>query len=1149
MSDQHVQLTRTTTRIMHASKTVLASETLSRIMPAWGCPELIPLDTPFQRPSQIDYLDLLPKTSSTAGTGLHAVAAHRGTALLYLVDAGRSQRLTSKTIQEMRRTLANRSESAWLGIVSGGTLTLYPVQFDSALPEPKKLQQTDDQAPLFFQSLVQGTFSAAVKPQASDYVYQKIRDLLTCTMEGLVDGGLVKDPLHVLSMAGRALFFRFLIDRNIVRQSDLAKICPAAAEAGEDRYEAFSDFTRAAQTSAWLDATFNGDFLPLISDEIKGDEREKAYTKFYKQAGKDSGGKVFKHLEAILKGWSQVGGDYQLELDWNELEFAHIPVGVLSEVYEHFSHLVDPQLSTDKSVHYTPRFIAGFMVEEAFAAMTGDKSHARLLDPASGAGIFVVLGFRRLFRERFESTGQRPDKDVIQEILYKQIRGFDVSEPALRLAALALYITAIELNASPYPPKELKFPRNLRGTVLHHFGEETAAEAYSDDPDAASFQSLLGSLGDLPKRDGLEPFDGKFDLIIGNPPWTRLRDELPEERKKKTGSSGSVKKSTTTAANKAFTQIGREALEARGLNHLVKNYTNPDKAPDIPFIWRAAQWAKPGGTIAYALHARLFLHTQGKKDTSWHAIQEALAITGIINGADLRKTPVWENMDIPWCLFFARNEPPEPATGFYFTTPHYERSINATGRFRIDYAGVRAITQAETRQHPWLLKTLSLGTTLDVEVMEKITRASPHTLEKYWEQFDPKGDRTGKGYVLSEGLTQKSAPFLGKLLDFEDPAENGFAIGWDHLKTFQANYKRASAYRPKTPVQYIPPLVIVPQAPGDNVHAPKAWLADRPVAFSQSYYGYACEDSPSPEHVAAMIYVLAHSTLARYFIIMRSASLGSDFMRFLKEDFDALPFPDPARFTAKDKRTLLDLSARLQAGEGKMPAEDAHSTKKGKAKAKQHEDLDLFTRDRKPALPDPNKQRQNAMVFWKELNTFVYRIYGLGAEDAQVIQDTLFASAPYRRAGEAAFLPTEQQESEELETPTREVFCEELRQRLQPFFDVTGDTVHVGEPPGLRQQTWEATWRFIAVWKEQAPQDIPAQVLQQAMADANNMGLSRIIVRLRQGCGVLIGILDARRWWTRTRARLCAHTLIMEHLDAFDPPKPSTGTGRRRVLG
>ena len=37
---------------------------------------------------------------------------------------------------------------------------------------------------------------------------------------------------------------------------------------------------------------------------------------------------------------------------------------------------------------------------------------------------------------------------MIQDILYERIRGFDISESALRLAALSLYVTAIELKAS-----------------------------------------------------------------------------------------------------------------------------------------------------------------------------------------------------------------------------------------------------------------------------------------------------------------------------------------------------------------------------------------------------------------------------------------------------------------------------------------------------------------------------------------------------------------------------------------------------------------------------------------------------------------------------------------------------------------------------
>ncbi|TDU64088.1 N-6 DNA methylase [Prosthecobacter fusiformis] len=1139
-----ILITETESELEHVQQNLTASEELSRLMPAWGCPKLIPLDEIFQKPEQVDYLDLLPRSDKKGGEGVHAVAAHQGTSLLYLVHAEHSQRLAEADIQALRHTLANRSESAWLGIVRSGTLVLYPISFEEQLPSPKEVSQADDEAPLFFQSLVQGTFSAEVKPQASDHVYQEIKRLLTRTTEAFVDNDLL-DPLHVLSMSGRALFFRFLIDRKIVRPSERAKICPSA----KDLKDAFSNPVCAAQTSAWLDETFNGDFLPIIDDSLAGEKRLAAYKRFYKEVSLATHGDLFEHLEAILKGWKAVDGQ-QLTFDWNDLDFAHIPVGVLSEVYEHFSHRVDRQLSLDKSVHYTPRFIASFMVDEAFTAMSGDKSQARLLDPASGAGIFLVLGFRRLFREHFEVTGNRPDKDIIQEILYKQIRGFDVSEPALRLAALALYITAIELNATPRPPKSLMFPRNLRGTVLHHFGEEAAADAYPHDRDQAALQSLLGSLGELPRREGLESFDGAFDLVIGNPPWTRLRDEAPAARKEKTGSAGRVKKSASDSANTAFSKIARDELEARELKHLAKDYRNPDKAPDVPFLWRAAQWARPGGTIAYALHARLFLHTQGKKDIAWQAIQEALAITGIINGADLRWTKVWDGMKSPFCLFFARNEKSMPNEGFFFASPLAEYAINATSRFRIDYAAVRTITQQETKQRPWLLKTLSLGTTLDVEVMDRITKASPHTLKEYWLQFDPSGDRTGKGYDKSFGLPQKPAPFLGKLLDFEDPTNNGFSIEWDRFETYATRYNRSSGSFPRSESLYQPPLVIVPQAPGDDPYSPKAWLADRAVAFSQSYYGYACQDSPAPQYVAALIHVLAHSTLARYFIIMRSASLGSDFMRFLKDDFDALPFPDPAKLSAADKKALLRFSACLQAGEGQMPLlpPKAKKSQGAKKQAAQEGGPDLFHQALAPPAPAPNQQRERPLDFWHELNGFIFRLYGLGAEDVQVIQDTLFASAPYRRAGEAAFLPTSPL-PEETAPSTRQVFCTELQQRLQPFFEVTGETVDVGEPSGLRQQSWNTTWRFIAVTKCDAKIDVPAEILQQAMADANQNGLSRIIVRLHHGRGLLIGILDARRWWTRTRARLCAHTITLEHLDAFDEPAPYIpDRPRRRIL-
>ena len=1106
------------------------ADKLRSVAQRFGVSKLIPLDVPLHETSQLAYLDLLPKQASHKGAGIHAVAEHQGAALLYLVDArGGTRSLGPKGIHELQRLLANRSESAWLGVVKSGELELYPVHFaDDAPARPSaKLKERGAEAPLFFQSLVHGTFRLSSELPSGDHVYKQILNLLNHTTETFVPTGVL-DGLEVLSMTGRALFFRFLHDRKIIEKGELDDICPSAAESGAGLPDCFSTARRAAETSAWLDKTFNGDFLPLplVPADIPSEDRErrqKAYLSYYREVEKrarEHDLDFFEHLDAIMKGWEVAGpNQFQPTLDWNDLQFSHIPVGVLSEVYEHFSHKVDPKLATEKSVHYTPRFIAQLMVRETFDSMPQpQRATARVLDPSCGAGIFLVLAFRKLFECAWQASGQRPDKRVIQDILYQQLRGFDVSESALRLSALALYITAIELNATQRPPSELKMPRNLRGAVLHHFGPETALQVYGKGR-TADDQALLGSLGELPDLDGLEPFTAAFDLVIGNPPWTRLRDESPAQRRAEGAVAGRPKDTASKRANQAFTAIAKRVLKSRELDDLAKDYTNPDKAPDIPFLWRAAEWAKLGATIAFAMHARLFLHTQGKKDVTWLAAQKAFTFTGIINGADLRKTAVWEEMDVPWCLVFANNRPSNPGSGFFFSTPTYERPVNGAGRFRIDYVSVNPLRGSELESTPWLLKTLTLGTWLDVEVMKRIQSAFEKSLEKRWEDWDgANSDKTGQGYNRSPGLKQTPADFLAKLSDFEEPPCGGFEIEWTHLRSYKENHKSSSAYRPKTPLQYEPPLIILPKAPGDDPHTPKAFLADKKIAFSQSYYGYSCKGHPEADVLAAVIHVLAHSTLARYFVLMRSASLGSDFMMFLKADFDAIPFPDVAKLSSRQKKSILSLSERLRAGEGIIP--------KAKDESSEEYLLPSFAHEANSRRTD----RDRAKAFWVELNDFIFRLYGLTGEDAQVIADTLYAAAPYRRAGEDAFKETEPKH--------RAVFCEELQRRLQPLFEVTGETVQVTEPQGLRQDAWDHSWRFVAAWVGDEAPRVPPGLIAAAMRDANDTGASLVTIRT-SGRGLLLGILDARRWWTRSRALLCARHIIQEKLPAYDPPAPT----------
>lgn len=1051
---------------------------LEQRLAAYGCTDFIRLDGKLSNPDQLDYLDLLP-TRSAQKPLVTAVAENQGTALLYIVDGCEDLKCDPVSLAKISRQLANRSDPAWLGVVRPGSLEIFPIGFhETASTAPVKTIKADSiTAPLFFQSLVHGTFEENHRLHGTDYVFRKIFDLLTQTTTAFVpkvSKGRI-DALEVLSMTGRALFFRFLIDRRIVLENETSDICPAASELKD----AFSSAEAAAQTSAWLDETFNGDFLPLIDEEIPvGDRkaRQAAYLRFYQRTQHLVGKKIFDHLQAILKGWSKVGEAFQPELDWGDLNFAYIPVGVLSQVYESFSHRADTRTAKDTSVHYTPRTIADLMVNEAFAALKKPAS-AHVLDPSCGAGIFLVLAFRRLVRERWQHDEERPKTAVIQEILYRQLCGFDVSEPALRLAALALYITAIEVNGTPRPPRSLKFPRNLRGEVLHRFGNEdesgTKATAFS-----------LGSLG----PDVSPDFNGQFDIVIGNPPWTRLRENADQENEKETPG-----KSKTDELNDAFTQIGRRVLTARGFADLAKNYQNPDKNPDLPFLWRATEWAKQKsdgcepGIIALAMPARLFGRTSGKGFGAWRAILRSVKITGLINGADLRWSSVWADVKMPFCIFFAINSLPETKHRFHYTTPLNDREMNSEGRFRIDYETSHALSISRVEQQPWLLKTLSLGTWLDVEVMETLMNPALKTLEGAWTDWDSKSNQTGQGFNRSPESAQKHVPFLASLPVFV-PTENGFGIEYAAFKVYGDVYGmnskgESSAHMPRRQALFQPPLVIVPKAPGDDQHSPKAFLSSRSLAFSQSYYGYSCQGHPDAGTLASLIYLLAHSTLFRYFALMVSVSQGADHMIFTKQDFDALPFPDLEKNDSTTKSKIRQLAHRLE-----------------------HDSI-------KP---------------WDEIDSFIFQLYGLDDDAVQVAKDTLFSAASYRRAGKAALDRTRPE--------TRADFLTTLCEELNPYFDVCGESVDVSEPekqPG----EWREPWFFLTVSRKSTEVPFLPSLLREAMKVANQRGASRIIVHAPGKRGLLLGLLNQRRWWTVTRARLCAQHIIRQHLGAFGLPE------------
>lgn len=1050
---------------------------LADAVSAFGCPGIVSLrDQQKRSPDHISYLDLLSdQVQQEAGRLPDAVAEFQGKPVMYLIDAEAGEPDLADRVNLQQR-LANRGDHAVLAIVRPGELAIYPLNLDRKTLNKKGIATTvriaDPRAAFLFHEISTGLPDLEGQPKASDPVFEEIRNLLDrAVTELVITKGM--DGLSVLSMTGRALFFRFLVDRRIVTDELINDICPAAKNDPKDHrlLRVFSTPEKAAQTSTWLDVTFNGDLLPLIEllpSDALATKRTKAYAEVYENAGEQSGNSIFQHLEAILRGWENVEGVQQpllLGIDWHQLNFRHIPIGVLSQVYENFSHRVDESDSAARSVHYTPRGLAKLLVDEALAGLETPAHLAKVLDPACGAGVFLVLTLRELVRrrwaadkERLGDSVRRPSKQVIESILHNQIRGFDVSESALRLAALGLYITVIELNEITTPPSAHHATKALQGLVL--FDQRTAAERTQ-----SGF--VLGSLGDA--VDG-KKFDGVFDVVVGNPPWSVL--------KKGKNESETEFKQRKALLDGAGTETARRVLNTRGLEDVAAAYSNPGGVPDLPFLWRAAEWARRGGIVAFALDARFILKQTRTGITARNAWFQCAQVSGILNGSDLEKTPVWGGHDQPWILLWSKNEKPDLETqAFHLATPVREDEMARRGEFRLDYKSAYQITAKSVLDSPWLCKALAIGSTLDVQVMEKLCRAAGRqSIGSFWQSDEP---------VSCRGLDIR--PFKPRecsewLIDLEvfDGEEPDLLNSGSH-PTYRERHGNLEPNNTRSESNFKNPVVCFRRGPGETRDTTKSYrLPQRNMAFSKNLFGYTAHWHGDSSLLCALLHVIAHSQLFQHFSYMRSAQMGARKRILDKSDIDAFPFPNIDKLANEQRKEALRLAEML----------DAHEVND-----------------------------------WKALDVFVSGLFGLTKAEQQVVADTVTFNGPYAVVREQSMLSVPADEAA--------TFVRTLEQAIQPFFKAVGQKVKSNLVPRLKGD-WRQPWAFVTLLLDGDSWTPSEKLIASLVGEASASAASRLVMPLPEG-GLIIGLLNKRRFWTRSRARLCALHIAEEHLERCFP--------------
>jgi hypothetical protein len=948
---------------------------------------------------------------------LWGVYEWQSTPLVFLVSGDEIH--GDEHFRRIRRRVALRGDAPYLGVVRPGQLTIHRVSLDKDGHEASLLKglPSEDNRVIF-------PFLANSRPNIashSKWISSIVLKLLRDAIRALRKQNVTDDD--AISLTGRALFLRFLGDRNLLPQ----KLGPPE--------QLFNDANRAESASRWLDVTFNGDFLPL-SDGLFSRLPYAALNPLGNILLRAEGGQLYL-------GWQE---------KWNYLDFAHIPVGVLSETYEHYMREHDRQKQRKEGSFYTPRAIADLMVNASFHALRreGKSVAARVLDPAAGAGVFLVSAFRQLVMERWVQDDKRPDTKTLREILYNQIVGFDINEAALRFAALGLYLMSIELDPEPEPIEKLRFNENLKDIVLHNLSKGAS-----------------GDLGSLGKAVGTN-HQGYYDLVIGNPPWASAT-QLPG----------------WSEVTEIVTNIARGRLSQARVPQLL-----PNEVLDLPFVWRALEWAKPGGQIVFALHGRLlFLQGDGMAHAR-SAIFRALDVSSVVNGAELCQTRVWPEISAPFCLLFARNQLPPPGAAFRFVSPHLEKRLNDAGIMRIDTAKAELITTHQVVERTELLKILYRGSALDLEILDQMATRGLVPLKQYWRaRFGEHNGRlrqAGNGYqrlrkssrIRKKGDGDPGVPanYLAGLKELTPEAIEGILVDKARLTDF--TQRRIHDPRPRS--LFKAPLLLVRESPPVAAGRIRVALAESDLVYNQSYHGYSAWGDPQGHQLLRYIALLISSRPAIWYALITSGRFGVERRVVEKITIDGIPIMP---FESLDPHILEQVDPLFSA-----------------------------------LVKEENPEN------WAAVDAWAANVYGLGGLELQTIDDTLRFNMPFAEYQNAAQIPPTQAEVID--------FCTALKNDLGPWavredraIEVYPKTLPVGTP-------W-AVARVCTADKSMGDCALATDNWPEVLQIADSLAASEVIYPDQDSNCVWIARLNQARYWSRSQARLVARKIVWEQLETL----------------
>lgn len=658
-------------------------------------------------------------------------------------------------------------------------------------------------------------------------VDQRLLRDLSCLEKDLLDSGLARESAQAL--IGRMIFTQYLVDRGIVTAERLQRLCGHRTVSATLRDDAAT-----ARLFAWLTQTFNGDMFPASSTS---DSPNAAHLS-----------RVAEFLEAV--------DPITRQLCLFPYQFDVIPVELISSIYEQFAHsAAGTNEGLANGVHYTRLSIVSLVLDEVMDGLTG---HESALDLTCGSGVFLVEVLRRLVHLR--SDGVPPTRAIIRSTLYEQIFGVDISESAVRVAAFSLYLAALELDPNPRPARALKFQPLIGRTLF--IGDARTIE--------------LTEHGAAP---GTSSGVRKFDLVVGNPPWTFQ------------GQSGTAVRRQTRASG--------VPIQPRGQG--------------LDFVVRAAEFAHDKTRFGVILSATSFISRSNTgQAAAEHFLREFAPIT-LVNLANLSDW-LFATARMPAVAMLARYRPMAPCDQVTVVQVPWTPDSARTHTFDISPSDVINLSVSDIEGNPLKLKAAAVGRRVDIHTLDSLM--SRH--ECLGTSLDALGVHFRDGLTLGKPANRnydanelKDLPFLQAkdLKHFEVP---------DDLETFVEPF----AQWPRSRTTYVAPLLLVKEMFAGWPRAVAA-VSDTDLVYTDGYFAasFAREHRLIPRLLAAIL----SSAVSSWFFGLTASEFGIYKRKLLIRDLLSLPVPELGRAVESSAgRRVLDVERAMRGGKAQdWPALDA----------------------------------------------------------------------------------------------------------------------------------------------------------------------------------------------------------------------------------